>query len=325
MRFKIVIFFLFIQVCISGCTCNQGLEPVHRFENYTFSSHNPILARVSLPPEIVLRHLQNLDNRPDYTGYMPSHDELQNFEKAIRILPSLNRSMLDKRLLGIYFIPNFMGSGLTEWVVDRTGGVYGFMVFNASVLRLDLSELLTVKERTCYINDDAAYTVQINSGKNYSGLLYILLHESTHLVDYVMNITPYVDNSMNDYLKQHVSRTPFTSLIWKAYNKPVKNTSFTGRVFFYGIKKPKLRLSESVSIYRDLSKSPFVSLYGSQTWAEDLAEMVSFYHITEILKQPYVIQVRKGPRILLSVRPMDSPDVWRRLPAMEFFYTHEAP
>jgi len=325
MKIKTIVTVIFLLACVSSCFHGKRLEPVHRFENYSFKNHNPVFSRISLPPDMVLRHLRQLDNRPDYTGYMPTRQELVGFEKAISMLPVLNRSMLEKRLLAVYFVPNFMGSGLTEWVLDRNGKVYGFMVINPLVLRHNASELLTLKERTCYIIDEPEYTVRFNTGTRCSGLLYILLHESTHLVDYVLHITPYVDDAINDYLDRHITRTPFTDRVWTAYSRPVKKLSFTGSVSFYGIRKPALKLSESFNIYRELSSSPFVSLYGSQTWAEDLAEMLSFYHITETLKQPYVISVWKGQRLLLSVRPMDSPLVKLRLKAMDLFYRQEAP
>lgn len=325
MRISTFIIFLLLHLCISGCTCGHSPEPIHRFENFRFNSLDSISARVSLPPDMVLHYLRNLDERPDYTGYSPTRDEIRALEKAISMLPPMSRSLMNSRLLGIYFIPDFMGSGFTEWVVDSRGDVYAFMVLNTSVLKSNLSEILTAKERTCFINDDPEYAIRINAGTRYSGLLYIFLHESIHLVDYVKNITPHVDDSINEFQKKGIIRTIFTSDIWESYNKPRVKYSFTGRVFFYGIKKPKLRISESPSVYRELAKSPFVSLYGSQSWAEDLADLATFYHITRILKQPYIIQVEKGPRTILSVQPMDSPEVRRRLSYLECIYRDEAP
>lgn len=318
---NILLFFLFI----SGCDCSHRPEPIHRFENYRFNSLDPITARVTLPPDMVLHYLRKLDNRPDYSGYVPEADALRSLEKAFNELPPLNRSLLSQRLLGIYFIPGFMGSGLTEWVVDGMSDVYAFMVLNPSVLTSDLSQLLTAKEETCFIKDDPDFSIRIDAGKQYSGLLYILLHESIHLVDYVKNLTPYVDNSINEFQKKGITTTPFTRDIWEAYDRPLVKRSFTGMVSFYGIKKPKLRRSESQTIYRELSESSFVSLYGSQSWAEDLAELATFYHITEVLKQPYVIQVVRGTRIIQSIRPMVSPDVRRRFPLLKIFYGYDAP
>lgn len=324
MKINTIIIFLFF-LSISGCVCSNRPEPIHRFKNYRFNSLDPITARVTQPPDMVLHYLRELDNRPDYSGYVPDKDALLVLEKAFNELPPLCRSLLNQRLLGIYFIPGFMGSGLTEWVVDGRNDVYAFMVLNPSVLTFDLSQLLTAKEKTCFINDDPDFSIRIDAGKQYSGMLYILLHESIHLVDYVKNLTPYVDNSINEFQKKGITATPFTRDIWEGYDRPRVKRSFTGRVSFYGIKKPKLRLSESLSIYRELSDSSFVSLYGSQSWAEDLAELATFYHITEVLKQPYVIQVVEGTRIIQSIHPMVSPDVKKRFPLLDIFYGYDAP
>ncbi len=325
MRINTAIIFFLFQLFISGCTCNHGPEPIHRFENYRFNRFDSIQSRVMLPPDMVLQYLRNLDGRPDYSGYLPAGQSMHDLEKAISLLPPLNRSLLNRRLLGIYFIPGFMGSGLTEWVADKKGTVYAFMVLNPVVLKSDISELLTIKENTCFINDDPGVSIRINAGNQYSGLLYILLHETIHLVDYIKNITPNVDDSINKYQRKKIRSTPFTRDVWEAYDRPRVKYSFSGRVSFYGINKPKLRRSESLSVYRELSDSPFVSLYGSQSWAEDLAELATFYHITEILKQPYDIQVIRGTRILQSIRPMDSPNVRRRFSLLELLYVHEAP
>ena len=36
-------------------------------------------------------------------------------------------------------------------------------------------------------------------------------------------------------------------------------------------------------LYDALVNSPFASLYGSQNWAEDTADLVTFYHLTQVL------------------------------------------
>jgi hypothetical protein len=288
--------------------------------SYQFDRRSTLVSRISLPPPVVLDYLQKLDSRPDYIPVIPSGPEMQQAEAAISQLPPLTKEVMQKCLIGIYFIKDFASNGLTDWVMDDKGGISCFMVFNAAVFGKNMSRLLTEKEKTCFINDDPTMDIRIDCGPGHSGFLYILLHESTHLVDYVTLLTPYVDDTVRPFLKSVPADTIFTRKIWAGYDKPEQSYSFTGRVFFYGFKKPALRMSDAPKIYSDLARSPFVSLYGSLSWAEDIAELTTMHHATTILGGIYSISVIKQGKKLLEIKPMNSPKVRRRLPLLSIFY-----
>jgi hypothetical protein len=304
----------------NGCATNSRHEPTHLFESYRFNENSSLISRVTKPPVFVLNYLKKLDNNPDYEPFLPNGNEIKIIEDALNVLPPLNKRILNKRLIGIYFIRNFLGNGLTDWVVDSQNTVYTILVFNSGALTKSLSELLTVKEKTCFQADDQDYNIYFDCGKKYNGFNYILLHESTHAVDYIKNITPYADEQYKKYMHIEMSETEFTKTIWKGYDAPRGEYAFSKRVFFYGSSKPKLRMSKAAEVYTELSHSPFVSLYGSLSWAEDLAELVTFYHITHVLCQPYVINITRRGEKILSVYPMESPEVRKRLPLLQIFY-----
>jgi hypothetical protein len=151
--------------------------------------------------------------------------------------------------------------------------------------------------------------------------MYILLHESTHLVDYIENITPYTEPEYKKFLKIKSSETDFTKSVWKDYDIPRQKFPFTKKITFYGFNKPQLHLSESVGVYTSLTGSPFVSLYGSLSWAEDLAELTTYYHMTRILNQPFIISVMRDRKKILSIYPLNSPAVKKRLALLKKFYS----
>ena len=304
----------------SGCTAKIRHEPAHLFESYRFDENSSLISRVTIPPIFMLNYLKKLDNKPDYYPYLPNSNEMKIVEDALNLLPPLNQRILKKKLIGIYFIRNFLGNGLTDWVVDSQNTVYTIVVVNSGVFTKNLSDLLTIKEKTCFQTDDQEYEIYFDCGKKFNGFNYILLHESTHAVDYIKNFTPYADVQYKNYMHIGISETEFTKTIWKGYDASCGDYTFSKRVVFYGFSKPKLRMSEAAEVYTELSHSPFVSLYGSLSWAEDLAELVTFYHITHVLNQPYAITItRKGEKIL-SVHPMESPEVRTRLPLLQIFY-----
>ena len=307
-------------VLYSGCESNIRRDPVHLLGSYRFDEDSSLVSRVTAPPPMVLNYLMKLDGRIDYEPYAPDGKEMKIIESAIASLPAQHEKILKKRLIGIYFIRNFFGNGLADWVVDPQNTVYTILVFNSGVFAKNLTELLTEKEKTCFLADDPEYDIHIDCGKKYNGFHYILVHEATHALDYVINVTPYADREYKDHMNIRVSETEFTKGIWSGYDASRVRYLFSKRVFFYGSPKPQLRISESPVVYKELSRSPFASLYGSQSWAEDLAELAAFYHITRVLDQPYCITVTRKGKTAASVRPMESQEVRKRLSPIQKFY-----
>ena len=78
----------------------------------------------------------------------------------------------------------------------------------------------------------------------------------------------------------------FTEGIWKEYRKPRWKYDFRARkaITFYGLSGgPYLSLDSAADVYRRLGDTPFVSLYAATTAAEDLAELVTWHHLTDRL------------------------------------------
>jgi len=261
-----------------------------------------------------------MDSREDYHSYKPNRREVRRIRQALAALPPLTRSVLRERLLGLYFIRNFMGGGLTDWVVDSSGGMYVFMVFNPESLRKSISSWLTYRENSCFKDDGSNTTITVSGGKKYSGFTYVLLHESTHAVDYVTHVTPYVEEGLRR--TGHPRSTPFTDGVWNVLRKPLKQYDFPLRssLTFYGLKEPEIPLSRSLEVYRGLEQTPFASLYGSMSWAEDIAEFVFFYHLTRKLGQPYMIRVSRKGKLLYAREPMRSPLLIKRAATIQHFY-----
>ncbi len=322
-----LIFFLlsFILILIS----NAGSEdikqiiqttPAHQYKNFTFDPQTSIVQRIKKKPDFILKYLADLDNRKDYTIYTPTKMETEIISDYINKLPPLNRKTMKERLLAVYFINNFTSSGLTEWVVDENGKMFAFMVFNPNVLKKNITELLSFKEITNFIQEKN-WDIILDCGTKYSGFFYILIHESTHIVDYVHRITPYTEPSLKNLYPDMKTSTPFTLGYWNDYYKPDTEFAFRSKITFYGIGKgPALKYSEAPEIYKNLAMSPFPTLYSSISWAEDIAEFVTFYHLTEKLHQKFSIQVYKNKKPVYTHEPMNSPLVRKRFDALQIFY-----
>ncbi len=293
--------------------------------NYSFDPKSPIIQRATLPPDFVLRYLKELDGKEDYIPYLPQPAELEAIDREFSRLPGLHRQILKKRAVGIYFIKNFTGNGLTEWVLDKDDNIYFFMVFNYSVLVQNMNQ--TVSERISSVfKSDPAWTVEVDISRKESALFYLLLHEGTHGVDYVLRIQEYVDPQSFYFQKKMPMVLDYQKGIWKSYALPQKGYDFPLRdkITFYGLSKgPLLEFKEAGRLYSGFEKSVFPSLYGSLSWAEDLAESLTLYHVTQKLNLPYNVTIRKNQKIIHRYSLQKQSQTMGRIRKMEFFYSPE--
>jgi hypothetical protein len=300
-------------------------DPEKHFENFRFNPDSEFHQRVTAPPHFILNYIMELDQK-DYTSYKVTKEELKIVESSVKQLPPLLRRMLKEKVIEVYFINDFLGSGMTDWVVDSGKNLYFVMYFNPITLKMDMSEWLTYKEKTCFINDIKDMDISVNAGKKYSAFLGILLHEAVHVADYSKNITPFVEENtraLSADKGEKIKESPFIKGIWKNIDTAVDKFEFKERkkISFYSLGGgPKLKISDAVDLYKQLSASPFVSLYGSLSWSEDLSEYLLFYHLTLKLGQPYIITVLKNGNAVYLLEPMKNERVKERTAFLELFY-----
>ncbi len=300
-------------------------RPPRQFVNYEFNSDSAFIARVKEPPDFVMNYIREMDKK-DYTFYEPAEEELKIIKKAFKHLPPFYKSVMKERVLGIYFINSFLGSGMTDWVVDNEKKIYCTLFFNPITLKMNMSEWLTYKEKTCFIRDTEDVDIEIKAGTIFNAFLGILLHESTHVVDYVKNITPFVENgtrALSIVKREEIKHAAFVKNIWRDIYLPETAFNFPQRedISFYGLGDgPNIKISSALEFYELFSNTPFASIYGSMSWSEDLAEFFMFYHLTRKLKQPYVITLLKNKKVVFSYEPMENKNVRKRFYLMESFY-----
>jgi len=211
--------------------------------------------------------------------------ELTKVEAALAALPALHRRVLDTRLRRLSFVDGMPGHGSA--LAARVGDTGQFdITLRASLLHESLAEFLTTKERRLFQADGSGHTIAFDAG-GAGALAYILLHETTHVVDAALGLTA----------RPH---GVFTRGIWaqgegKAPNalapqwavSPAAASRFRGA----GL----MPAGRAQLQYDALADTPFVSLYATAAAAEDLAELVAWH----------VVATRHGARITLSVRDAD--------------------
>ncbi|MRX41010.1 hypothetical protein GJU43_17125 [Flavobacterium sp. LC2016-23] len=250
----------------------------------------------------------------------PVHHKLTDIERqklnnAFAILPPLHQKILKKHLHSISFMYNMPNTALTSPVATSDSVKMYNITFRAEILNQTISEWTTWKENTCYLKSaDNQYQVMVEAG-NLDAIMYILLHEATHVVDAALNLTPHLDEK-----DIWAGSAAFTQNVWDKYNQPsenIMNPLLETTLFRSG--KP-MAVSHASDVYKALQKTPFVSLYSTASWFEDLAEALTIYHLTEKMKQPYKVVVLKNGIEAANYEPAKNKLVKKRQNKLKMFY-----
>jgi hypothetical protein len=237
--------------------------------------------------------------------------ERMNVESALQQLPAFARQALMEHVRSISFLEGLAGNATTMKEEGSTVAVFN-IVLRADLLHETVSQFLTRKERNCYSPSDSNEMISVEAG-SLPAILYVLLHESVHVVD----ISNRAGRAGPPQLFRNGDLSQLVQGIWNDPTTPVpayRSSLFEFSRFRTG-KPESIDLAEPT--YQALARTPFVSLYGSSNWYDDIAELVACYYLTQKLHQPYRIVVRKGADILYSFDPMNSKLVTSRFALIE--------
>lgn len=299
--------FVLAMLLISVSTLAQELET---------NNENVLLQRVAVAPETIFQKFREAGMAP--VNYTLTPAENQMVFTAFSYLTPLHQQILMKHLHSISFMEGMPNTALTSPVGPPNDRQMFNITFRAGLLHETISEWATAKENSCFTpGGDANYKVQVEGGQ-MNAIIYILLHEATHIVDAVLELTPH-PSEQNTTIKA----TNFTKDIWLETNKPHPKyrDPLLDRTFFRSRKTIPVSLAPEV--YQKLAKTPYPSLYAMAAWYEDIAELVTIYHLSRKLNQPFYVVVSKDHAKVFRFEPMNNRLVQQRLGLLTQFYKKE--
>lgn len=285
---------------------------------YGLDPTSSIESRVGAPPASVLKMFADAGEAPP-TVHTPTPAEWRKVSAAFETLPPLSRRILRERLRRVSFLDGLPGNGLTSTVNPDEPYKLFDITFRSGVLSETVSELVTRKERTCFEAAGAPLTLSIEAGTT-DAILYVLLHESAHVVDASLEIAAGAGAGAG----QSAGAPPaasFSDGIWvdRSTITPKYRDPLLDSIRYRSGGKP-LSVDRASAVYTALGRTPFASLYASASWHDDLAELLAWYHLTEKLGQPYRIVVREAGKATFVYEPMRSATVRARLDQLKRFY-----
>lgn len=224
-----------------------------------FDSAIPLASRITSAPESVRRRYQNLPE-PSPVFHELTEAERAKVEEVLQELPAFARQVFAQHVRSISFIDGIPGNGTTIMEDGSTLPVFD-IVLRAGLLKENISEFLTRKERSYYTVDGSNLTLSVEAG-SLPAVLYVLLHESVHVLD----VSNRAGQEGPPRLFANRAQDPLVRGIWESAR--VKVPAYQSPLFqagWFGSGKPQ-SLESAEPTYRLLAHTPFVSLYGSSHW-----------------------------------------------------------
>lgn len=282
------------------------------FQRYEPHLALPLAERVQTMPDDLLKFLTDFDKsigikNTDYKARTLTAGEKALFMTYVSLLPERYRTTFENKLLAVYFVDNFAGAGLTDWVVDKNGVLYYYMILNSALLTRSLDDWLSWRENS-FFAAGSPYSIRVRTGTDYKALMYGLLHEGGHIVDIEYHVTPYVDELHKKVMKQESEVSDFTRGVWEGQKKPVAAYAFNNqdRLNVYGIFDRELVPGSEMEImFLRLRKTPFVSFYGGTSWLEDFADLITYHHIERNLGGAIRVELYQGETPVKKISPAE--------------------
>jgi hypothetical protein len=280
------------------------------FKRFEANLAMPLAERVQAMPDDLLKSLIDFDQsigikNTDYKARILATDEKASFMDYVELLPARYRETFRNKLLAVYFVDNFAGAGMTDWLVDEQGVFYYYMILNSALLAESLDGWLTYRENSFFAGG-SPFSIKIRTGTNYKALLYGLLHEGGHIVDIEYHVTPYLDEPHKTALKQESEVSDFTRGVWEGQKKPVSGHAFNNQdgLNVYGIFNRELIPGAEMEVmFRQLSRTPFVSFYAGTAWYEDFADLITYHHIERSLGGTIKAELYNGGKLVKRYSP----------------------
>jgi hypothetical protein len=257
----------------------------------------PLIDRLGQPPEQVMTAFKDAGMK-DVRPHVLTDAERTKVQASLDSLPPLNKDALTKHLHQLAFVDGIPGEGTGLTSPAASKGQFD-ITLRASIIDESLSAFLTTKERRVFTDDGSGNTVTIR-GTGTNALTYVLLHESTHVLDRACGITADFPNS-------------FDSTIWKSARELTSTlkSELASQTYFRG--SARLPIERATDLYNSLSKTPFVSLYATASANEDFAELVAWRELQQQHRATLTITV-KSPTggDVREWQPFTFPEVQKR-------------
>lgn len=249
----------------------------------------------------------------DISSKTLSDEEWDLVQRALSRLPELHRCVLVNHLGRMTFLdlPPGLGSALVSKNEEEDAEPTFDMTLRLSLLHQTLTDLLTMKEAHLFDDDGSGVQVRLDAG-SADALSYVLVHETTHIVDEVLDVT----GSENGR---------FRAGTWVSDRELAEPHASSLAASTWFRQAPKIPRQSAPLYYKALKETPFVSFYATASAYEDLAELTAWQQLAAQPDQTFTVTVAdENGATLFEYAPLEQPAVQQRFrQVQEFLDAHK--
>lgn len=316
---------LFFLSCASHDKTEDLRKQLSDHEARTFAiwadwQKKDIREKVFPAPDVLIDYLR-IDNKLNGYNMVPKpakdwKEFAAEVAQAIDEFPPEVRRHLNEHVTGIFLVTDLGSSAFTDVLRDFANHPLGFIVLDTQALNRKANDWATWRENTPF-GTSAGPEVRViiepearDLRKNT--IAYIILHELGHLIGVAKGCHAnwWVDDDPANY--------GFSAMSWILRNGIVSSkwdAMFHDRnkVRFYADEKSRLSADRIMSIYNDLEKTDYVSLYGATGIYDDFAETYAMYVHVVLQGRPWNLSVfRDGASMLTIDEPIQKGMCWNK-------------
>lgn len=247
--------------------------PQKNLDYFSYDMEVPLSQRFATEKDGYIDFANEFEAHP-FSVVPPGEDHLAAFSEYFDKLPPLFKRTMEERVIRIYLVKDMDGAGMADWTMSIDDEIYIVLLLNEKTFRTSLQDWISYRESSAYGDTE---TIKVSSESNHSALLYLLIHEAAHIVDYVHRINTFVEPFLGQYYQLEDIPSKKFENYWSAYNTPTKIEGVPNNFSFYGMSEETLDSSKAPTYLSKLKASPYPSMYGTKNWAEDFAELATFY------------------------------------------------
>lgn len=311
---KILVLFVFLFSTI-GSIYGDDIEKLKKLhKNHEVRSaktwegwkEKPLSKRITTAPKNIIEFI-GLDNKIyGYEGVPKKAEQNSTFRKefleVLDELPLIVKEQMKKDLIGVFFVTDLGSTGFTEYVY-KDGKYYGgFILFDQNILsKLKANEWATWRVNTAFKKQkDYELSLKIadkNKNNTKGAIQFILLHEIGHILALSKNAHP---KSEKDDPKKY----QYSSISWNSIKESKFDREFKTRKDFnlYRFDRATVSLERSKDMIKELEKTDFCSLYGSNSFFEDFAECYTIYVHSVLMNKPYELSLKYKDKEIVSFK-----------------------
>jgi hypothetical protein len=301
-----------LAVCGTAAVEAEALLAAQRSIYYEDLYALPLEERI-LPAPAPILELTYLGNRHAGVDLWPTaasgdHPLVPLVRNLIRSLPAPIYRLAARHLAGIFLVDRTFGSARAEGLWDPSDRlVGGYMVLNVAALARQANAWVSMRENSAF-HSSGNVTIEVvleppETDTPESALRFIFLHELGHVLGMSLGVHGHWAVPETFPLTLH---SPFARISWQLNGSgdlvsPGKQAfPLLTQLHFYRFEAAPLPRSAAPSVYGQLARTDFPSLYGALIAYEDFAETFALFVHTQILGKPYAVVVRDGERVIGS-------------------------